>query len=179
MSVTGSFRELELLRQRIASIAGTQFQFEMSERLAWEARQQADIGFKRGIDPYDNPWEPLKYRTGKPLDDEGHLRRTITGPARVTPQGFVISTRGGGAFASVRYADTHYRGRTIRAKTAKGMRFRTGGTSRLNGPIWARAQVVTIPKRQFMPEGYLGPRWRAAFERQADDVLRRHMKGVI
>lgn len=175
--ITGAFKELEELRKRVAFIASPEFRYELCNELADEAQKQAQAGFDRGVDPYDVPWAPLTYRSGKPLVDEGHLERAITGPQAktVTPQGFVISTRGMRTFPSVANAMTHFRGRTINAKTAKGMRFRYGGTSRTNGPNWARAQSVTIPKRQFMPEGTMGSRWTAGFDARANRLMRRTM----
>lgn len=173
MALTGPYRELEQLRRNLSHVASPQFRLTLSETLCQEALHQAEIGFDRAVDPYDHPWAPLKYRKGKTLVDEGHLKRAVTSrsAARVYERGFVISTKPSMGERSVANAGTHQYGRTIKAKTAKGMRFRVGGTSRTNGPTWVRAQTVTIPKRQFMPEGELGPRWAKAFEKRADEVL--------
>lgn len=168
MSVTGSFSDLRALERKLARIASGGFRREMSQALADEARHQIDDGFSRGVDPYDRPWEPLKYRAGKPMDDEGNVRRALTRPAIVTEQGFVITTRGAGA-SSVRNLATHQYGRTIMAK-GKPMRFRVGGSSRASGE-WVTAQKVVVPKRQVMPEGFVGSRWGRAFRKVADALM--------
>lgn len=168
---TDHFRELEALRQQIAHLATGAFRRELSENVSRAARHEADVGFERAVDPYDTPWPQLTYRDGKALDDEGHLRRVITGPATVFENGFIISTRGGRTFDSVKYAATHQYGAHIRARGPRGMRFRVGGTTRTNGPMTVRASEVVVPRRQFMPEGRLGARWERGMARAANDTM--------
>lgn len=176
--VTGSFADLRALQRKLARIASGEFRREMSQALADEARKQIDAGFAASVDPYDQPWAPLKYRAGRPMDDEGHVRRALTAPqaAIVTEQGFEITTSGASrAFASVRNLRTHQYGKTIMAK-GRPMRFRAGGTTRANGPTVVKAQKVVVPKRQVMPEGRVGSRWGRAFRKVADALMHRAVR---
>ena len=173
MPVTGPFADLRALQRKVARLTTSAFRREMSQAIADEARKQIDYSFEHSVSPYDSPWAPLKYRSGKPLVDEGHLRRALTAPqaAVVTEQGFVITTRGFlRAFDSVRNLATHQYGKTIMAK-GRPMRFRVGGSSRANGSQWVSAQQVTVPQRQVMPEGMVGSRWGRAFRKAADAVM--------
>jgi phage gpG-like protein len=147
------------------------------------------LGFVRGVDPYDRPWKPLRSRDGQPLRDSGRLQNSVAGAhLNVTQTGFRITT-------NVKYAATHQYGATIRAKNA---RFRFGGLGdeqdmvtggkpmlvfRVGGPRprkngrWVSKAEVTIPRRQYMPEGNVGPRWAAALEGTADLVIQRIFGG--
>lgn len=42
---------------------------------------------------------------------------------------------------------------------------------------WITVSKVTVPRRQFMPEGDLGPIWGEAFARTASEILLKHMEG--
>lgn len=98
--------------------------------------------FKEGKAPDGKRW-PISTRAategGKTLVKTARLRNSIRTKADAT--GFAIGT-------NVVYAGTHQKGvngRTIRAKTAKGLRFKIGGR-------WVNVKkvTITIPARPFL-----------------------------
>lgn len=168
MGVTGSFKELAALREKVASLATPRARSELNAVLAEAALKQIDDEFRESRDPYGQPWKPLVSREGQPLRDTGQLLNSLH--PKATESGFEISTNRKGAA-------THQYGATIVAKTSKGLRFRTRGAptaSNKRGALsnWVTKQQVTIPRRQYMPEVDLGPYWTKALQEAADDFLR-------
>lgn len=138
--------------------------------------------FKFGIDPWGQPWAPIKYRAirtgkngkpsavgrkqrdantgtgskGQPLVDTGRLRSSIAMESDATS--ITIGT-------NVSFAKTHQFGAVIRPKNGKFLVFPGP-----NGPV-IFAKKVTIPARPFLPirrygaAAELPPEWRK-------DVLR-------
>ena len=166
MPVSGDFAGLEKLRKAMASLATPEAKRGMSVALAGTATTLVQRTFQRSTDPYGKQWKPLSSRDGIALRDTGRLMNSLTRVPAATASGFTIST-------GVRYAAVHQYGATIKAKTNKGLRFRVGGP-RGRGQ-WVRKQRVTIPRRQFMPEGQIGPVWRADLEATANRVMARTM----
>jgi phage gpG-like protein len=168
VTVKGDFRGLEDLRRRMAELAQPQARLGLAKTLAEEARHQAMEGFMASRDPYGSPWKPLASRQGQPLRDTGRLMNSITRKtaSSATPRGFTIST-------DVKYAPVHQHGATITAKNARYLRFRVGG--KRGRDSWVSKKSVTIPQRQFMPEGTIPESWRVAFQDQADSYIRRVM----
>lgn len=167
MGVTGDFRGLEDLRAKVAHLASGGGRRDLNRVLAAQADKLISDGFRQGRDPCGQPWKPLTSRTGQPLRDTGTLLNSL-GP-KATAEGFTVST-------AVKYAAVHQYGAVIKPKTAKALAFRTRGAptksnrrGKLSGFVFAKS--VTIPQRQYMPEGDVGPIWRAALERAADDHL--------
>lgn len=171
MPVRGDFSGLEELRRRLRGIADERFRLELSKNLGEEARTQAMYGFEHSVDPYDRAWTPLSSRVGKPLLDTGtHLRSSIA--AHPTSSGFTLST----AFIG---AAVHQYGAVIHAVRGRYLRFQVGGL-RPRGHGRSRGNVVfakrvRVPRRQFIPEGTLGPRWSKAFDDAGELVMRRQM----
>lgn len=62
---------------------------------------EVDLTFRDAADPYGNKWNILKHRSGKPLNDTGRLRSSIT--SRATSDRVEIGT-------NVEYAGTHQHG---------------------------------------------------------------------
>jgi len=96
-----------------------------------------EIRFERGHGPDGAAWTP-SYRAssegGKTLVKEHHLKDSIThDPSRDEVR---VGT-------NVLYAAVHQFGATIRAKTSRGLRFRSGGN-------WVTKKQVTIPARPFL-----------------------------
>lgn len=95
--------------------------------------------FEAEQDPDGNPW-PMSIRVlvegGKTLTDTARLKNSITHEA--SDSGVAVGT-------NVVYAATHQFGARIKAKTAKGLRFRLAGA---NSDIFV--QAVTIPRRAFL-----------------------------
>lgn len=162
VSVKGDFSELAQLSEKLEQISGDEFRRESVQRLAEEARTQVLLGFEQSRDPYGNPWKPPVTRPGgKPLLDKGRLRNSIN--VKSNQSGFIVST-------DVSYAATHQYGATIKAKTpGKPLKFRVGKSG------WRSKYSVTIPRRQFMPENYLGPIWSEALGLEADRILAEYL----
>ncbi len=169
MGVTGDFKGLDDLRARVAKIATPSGRHAITRNLADEASKLLSDEFKQSHDPYGNPWAPLTSRTGNPLLDTGTNLRDSLGPVS-TPEGFTVST----AFIG---APVHQYGATIRPKHAKALAFRTRGKPSKSNPRGKVSDLVfagevTIPRRQFMPEGDVGPIWKKGLEDAADDAMR-------
>lgn len=114
----------------------------LNEALAEMMRESTLERFKQGRGPSGKRWKTsirAAQSGGKTLIDTAQLRNSIKSAA--DESGFAVGT-------NVIYAATHQLGapkRTIRAKTAKGLRFR------VNGHFVTKQQVqVTIPARPFL-----------------------------
>jgi len=119
----------------------------------------AQLGFRAGTAPDGTPWK-RSYRAesegGQTLVDTGTLRRSIT--AAATDVDLVIGT-------NLRYARIHQFGGTIRAKTAKALRFQIGGR-------WFTRKSVKIPARPFLPLGeVLAPAYEKQLVKIATDAI--------
>lgn len=102
-----------------------------------------DQRFEREAGPGGVAW-PKSLRAlatgGKTLTDTSRLRSSVTHNAWAT--GMEVGT-------NVQYAGIHQQGGTIRAKSAKGLRWKyqaRGG----NAESWARKMEVSIPARPFI-----------------------------
>jgi phage virion morphogenesis protein len=95
--------------------------------------------FEDETDPQGNPWPDSLRKTllgGRTLTDTAALVQSITHAP--TDNSVAIGT-------NLIYAAIHQTGGTIKAKTAKGLRFRGPG----NGG-WVQKSEVTIPQRAFL-----------------------------
>lgn len=119
------------------------------KNLAVESRTQVMDSFRESRDPYGNTWKSVG-RGGQALIKTGRLRASIRGEA--LSHSFRVST-------NAIYAAIHNYGGVIRAKSGEYLRFKWGRGKN----DWATVREVTIPKRQFIPEGKLGPYWTKAF----------------
>ncbi|MCX7586543.1 phage virion morphogenesis protein [Phenylobacterium sp. 58.2.17] len=98
---------------------------------------QARRRFLNGRAPDGTPWKPSRKASGQTLIGKGLLLRSISDRP---------PTHAGVEWGSNRiYAGVHNDGAIIRAKTAKGLRFRVGS----NGG-WVVRRQVEIPKRTFL-----------------------------
>jgi phage virion morphogenesis protein len=101
--------------------------------------------FKDEEDPEGKPWQSslrAQEENAKTLTNTAMLRRSIKSSANSS--GFAVGT-------NKKYAATHQfgeEGRTIRARTARGLRFRVGGRW-----VTKKKVVVTIPARPFLGIG--------------------------
>lgn len=114
----------------------------LNEALAEGSRESTLERFKRSRDPSGKRWKTsirAAQSGGKTLIDTAQLRNSIK--SAVDETGFAVGT-------NVIHAATHQLGdpkRTIRAKTARGLRFR------VNGHFVTKQQVeVSIPARPFL-----------------------------
>lgn len=114
----------------------------LNETLAEGLRESTLERFKKGRGPSGKRWKTsirAAERGGKTLIDTAQLRNSVKSASDAS--GFAVGT-------NVVYAATHQIGdpkRTIRARTAKGLRFR------VNGRFVTKKQVqVSIPARPFL-----------------------------
>jgi len=153
MAVRGDIDGLKKLADRVRQLTTAGFRTELAQVLGAAAKKQVADEFLQSRDPYGKPWEPLAWRKGKPLLDTGRMRNSVAVESR--PNGFKLS------IATV-YAPIHQAGARVRA--ARVAR--------------SRGKVGRIPQRQMVPEastGGLGPIWLAAFNREAESLLRRRL----
>lgn len=167
MPVKGDFSGLSDLRRRMAAIGDGKLRLSIAKNCAEAGMKVLDDEFRSSTDPYGRPWAPLTSRVGQPLRDTGaHLQGSLSPKSSQT--GFVIST-------SFKGAAVHQYGATIRAKgRALAFRVRGGPTARRprgkqSGLIFAKQ--VTIPRRQYMPEGDVGERWAKGLNAAATKVI--------
>lgn len=113
-----------------------------------ESRVRA--GFDAGVDPYGQPWAPLRIRQGKPLRDTGQLQNSIT--YTVEGNSVVVGT-------NREHMQVHQFGAVIKPKNGKFLAFPGAGGHLI------LARQVTIPRRAFLPDRGLPQDW-------ADDVLK-------
>jgi phage gpG-like protein len=178
MAVSGDFAGLSDLRRRIAAFEDGRVMRRISKACAEEARTQVSESFERGVDPYDNPWAPLTSSTGQPLRDTGRFMNSFTTTSE--RNFFTVATNFIGAAV-------HQYGATIRPKGAGALFFEVEGGFRIAGArgkrlkkprafiSWIMTQKVTIPRRQYIPEGRASSRWSHAIEAAADLVVRREL----
>lgn len=167
MGLTGDFSGLEELRRKMQAIGRGEQHRLASKACAQEAMKILEDEFQTSTDPYGHPWEPLASRMGKPLLDTGaHLRGSLH--AKVTAVGFEVSTPFIGAAV-------HQYGATIRPRNVQVLAFTVRGAPTGRSPRGKRSRVfarkVTIPRRQYMPEGDPGPRWTEGMTRAAIEAL--------
>lgn len=187
--VRGDFGELQRLSFAFGGLGSIEFRLGLATNLAEESRTQVIFGFRNSVDPYGNPWKPLRSRDGQPLRDSGRLQNSVSARPHVTERGFTIST-------GVKYAAVHQYGATIRAKNATitiggagsdgqdmvtfgkpMLRFRVGGARPRTKGRWVAKAQVTVPRRQFIPEGDVGPRWGGALDSAAEAYVNRKVGG--
>lgn len=175
-SVTGNgFRALSKLAAKVDLTRGGRL--ELNAALGEELIRLVRLGFRRESDPYGTPWKPLKYRSGRILQDTGRLRNGWK-RSRVTPDEVRISPSvdyavyhqhgtGGRSRDSVRYQPTTKSGRfKSRASTAKLKR--VAHVRRLE----FRAGTGGIPPRPMVPENGLPAEWRKSCVRVAKAFLK-------
>jgi phage gpG-like protein len=158
MSVTGSFRDLDRLIQRLDRIAQPRFAEGLARNLGQAALNQVDESFAGQRDPWDRPWKPsarAESSGGQTLRKSARLQRSLTSQTSLatSPRGFEIGT-------NVQYASVHQYGAVIKPVKAKALRFKIGKR-------WVQARAVRIPARPYIPEPELSPRWARAFEEAA------------
>lgn len=172
MGVRGDFRGLSELRAKVREVASARGRTDLCRTLAEVATKLIDDEFRQSRDPYGNKWLPLKHRKGQPLRDTGNLLNSLAPKASET--GFTVST-------AVKYAGIHQYGGTVtippranaHAKTGRFLsRSAAGARKRAVRISFSKGHQVTIPQRQYMPEGELGPIWSKALLAAAEDFMR-------
>lgn len=162
IELTGDVQELEFIRRGLAKLSTAETRHDLAELIAQAAKDRVAMEFDEHVDPYGHPWKALRSRDGQPLTDTERLANSFAFQA--VGDTVRIGT-------NVAYAGVHQYGATITAKTKKGLRFRVGGARPRTSGQWVTKQAVTIPQRQMVPEGDLGPVWTADFEAEANAIL--------
>jgi phage gpG-like protein len=180
MAVRGDFGGLQDLQRRVAAFGDGTLMRRVSKVCAEEARTQVSVSFERGVDPSDSPWAPLTSRTGHPLRDTGRFMSSFTTLSE--RDFFGVSTDFVGA-------KVHQYGAVIKPKTAGALFFEVEGGMvfmgkrgrRLKRPrafkSWVITKQVTIPRRQYVPEGSVPTRWGNAINAAATAEMVEFMGG--
>ena len=188
--VTGDFNGLKRLVENFDELASGRFRSRLSGRLADAARAEVTKSFDQERDPYGQKWTPLKPATikarkgggagAKILQDTRRLRKSVTSDRAYTHDagGFTVGT-------NVEYAAIHNFGGTIPPSTR--IKFSTSQLRGANGRFGrhiTRASSrgswnngIQIPRRQFLPEGRLGPIWLEAFKKEVSAFVNSLFKG--
>lgn len=99
--------------ERLAKLGGDQSEALDAIGDAWLARVQ--LGFAGGADPWGVPWAPLKWRSGQPLRDKGHLMNSysyqVSGGDTLDLGTNYGQLTGGGSIAAVHQFGTNKAGR--------------------------------------------------------------------
>lgn len=188
-AMRGDSARLGMLVRKMRGLSDPRFRTALSRGLAEESVKLANDSFRQQRDHFGKAWKPA-LRGGQTLRDKGTLQRSIT-YSGVSPSGWSLSS-------GLVYARIHNEGGTIRAKTAKGLRFmvdaghdiatartnrKTRRTSYRRRKAVARkkmviVQSVTMPRRSFIPSktnGGWGPIWADALRQETDRILRRFL----
>jgi phage gpG-like protein len=162
-----SFSGLSALKGKVQGAADPKFRADLARVLGATALKQLADEFRGERDPYGKAWAPLQLRKGKILRDTGRMAASAAVVPR--PGGFEL-------VISAHYARTHQKGALITPKKSDRLRFKAG---RGRSGRWYSLKSARIPRRQMLPEpgtGGFGPIWTSAFQKQADDMIRRHFK---
>lgn len=157
MGLRGDFSELAALRRKLA--AAPQLREQLLKVAAAAALTEVQLGFRGGVDPYGEPWAPLKRRKGQPLRDTGRLGNSFT--ARPTATGFIVGT-------NVAYAPFHQYGAAARRASQ-----RSGARARRRSSV-AGGGGRGIPARRMVADpGNAGPVWTRAIEDAVRDAFQK------
>lgn len=167
MGLRADFKQFSRLIKGTRKLADPKFYKGLNAALGQEALEQIDAGFAEVRDPYGRPWKKsarAARQSGQTLTNTTRLRRSFSRRGvRATAGGFTVGT-------SVIYAETHQSGRVIKAKRKATLKFKVGER-------WISKKEVTIPQRQMVPEGQLGPIWERALEDAAQAYFAEALDG--
>ena len=151
MPITGDWKKLEQLIKRTQTIADPGFMRALSADMAEETLSLIRQGFANESDPYGRPWQQLKRRQGRILQDTGRLRNSFH--YSLTPGGFRVANA------------------TVYARAHQDPQPRSG---------WGKrpGSLSQLPQRMMVPSKTLGlpPRYVQAYTGIVKDHLRAHMK---
>lgn len=136
--LSGDFRKLVRKLKKLSDVDYRGINMALGETLRTSTIQR----FKDEEDPEGKPWIPsirAQEENGKTLTKSGRLRRSIK--TKADSSGFAVGTNR----ISARTHQLGDEGRVIRARKAKGLRFRVGGK-------WftKKKVIVTIPARPYL-----------------------------
>jgi len=151
--ITGGLAQLDVLTKRIRKIAsggGGGLLHDLAQAGADEALTQVHLGFRKSVDPFGNPWAPLKYRDGQPLRHTGVMEGGFE--KIVEAAKFFIRNR-------VFYSVFHQKGARGRVNKKTGQR---GGG---------------IPARKMIPDGSDLGTWKNDIRDAINARLERFLRG--
>ena len=152
---------LDALRGRIKALGSPAFKAERAQVLGAAAVKQVADCLRDSRDPYGEAYKPLTSRDGIPLRQTGQLFNSTHDIQ--TSDGFQV-------VVDAHHPKTHNYGAVIKPITARALFFMVRG-------VKAFAKMVTIPKRQMVPDAArgLGTIWSKAFADEDAALVRRHM----
>lgn len=174
---------IPVLRRRLAQVDSPAFRATLAQLCAAAAGKFINDGFRRSVDPYGDPWQPLVSRKGKPLLDTGRLRASFA--ATPIPGGFRIDATASYAKYQQFGTDPHDRRARIQPIDRRGKFISRSKASRQKrGAIAIRRLSAYrhrgIPARPMVPTPDLGGipfKWQKAFAREAKELAKRVGEG--
>lgn len=188
MGLSGDFAKLAALRARLRAAQSPDMMAGVARVVGEAARTQLALGFRQSVNPYGEPWAPLRRRKGKPLLDTGRLRNSFTYAA--TADGLRIGTNtkyapyhqygtGGRKTAGGRFQPVGPSGRFMSRKAAgvkrgKNVQYLWHGVRRLNYSVGSGK----IPPRMMLPTADRGlGTWRDPMRDAAMRFIARKLRG--
>lgn len=160
---TGDFAVLERFEARL-NAAPKAFE-TVKKNLAEETVDLVRGTFEKSSDPYGERWEPLKVRSGKPLEDTGGLKGSYH--PQITADGFSVGS-------GKDYAGYHQDGTGVYGRHKSKIRPEKAKALRIPG-VGFRASVKGTPARKMVPDDRgLPPAWSDSLVDVAELVLTRH-----
>jgi len=175
---------IPMLRKELAALDSPEFRTDLARVCGEAAGKFVNDGFRRSVDPYGTPWEPLKSRAGQPLLLTGRLRGSFAVTASST--GFRID-------ATAEYGKYHQygtkahqrRGRfqPVDAQGRFQSRKKAGKKKRGHVAIrHLRGHLNTgIPARPMVPtpdQGGLPFKWQRQFGKEARALIVSRMRAA-
>lgn len=157
----GQFDELDRFIESVRKVPDSLV--TVNEQLAEETLSLIAECHEYSRDPYGNPWEPLKLREGKPLDDTGGMK---------TSWHRRWASRGGFAVGNAKsYTKWHQRGTGLFGPYRHRITPKTAKALRLPGGLF-RSSVAGTPARKQIPDaGTLPPSWSSRYVDAANEVF--------
>lgn len=176
--MASSTAAFDVILAEVSELASHHTLERISRALQAESLKLVADCFKNETDPYGQPWEKVKSRKGKILQDTGRLRASWA-PGPVGPNGFTIQS-------NVEYAAAHQNGATYPARSDAKERtlWQNPKTGRIVSKKTKLKAVVETKYRATKGEHKLTARpmvpdsrglpqsWREAFEKAALKALK-------
>jgi len=171
-------RQDERLSSALLRLGSNEARRELNQVLGAGALARVGLEFESSTDPYGKTWKPVG-RDGSALRDTGRLNNSFHYGAATG--NFRLDT-------DVIYAATHQYGAIIRPKNGKLLWFKLPFATQVFSARgaklkrrkvmsqWVAAKKVTIPQRQMVPEGDIGPIWFGDFDTAVTEFLQQHLK---
>ncbi|MCC5911325.1 MAG: phage virion morphogenesis protein [Clostridiaceae bacterium] len=155
VTLKGDWKKFEKSLHKLANINYTALHKEIGEELLSSTQER----FKTQKGPDGKSW-PKSRRAqnekGQTLSDTRDLRNSIT--VKASPKKAEVGT-------NKRYAVTHQKGKTIKARRKKYLKFKVGSQ-------WVQKKQVKIPKRPFVGIS-------KEDRQEVREIIREHIQGAI